>query len=235
MKGMTVFLVLVMAIGMVGCKSSTGQGQGAKVATEVAPNLDDYHIETVAVLAFANTTGDPKADEMGIYLIQSFYGRELYHFIPSVDFALDAARVKMEADHARLVRTWEKKRTVDENVVERLLEATGYDALIAAEVNKWEEIKIQANQEGTSDTMVGVAVKMYAKDGTLLWSASELQTRESVAYLPSFNTRATESGRAVITSQSAVPDPPPIEQVARQVAEDLAKEMPTVKGGGTSN
>jgi len=235
MKGMVVLLVLITAIGMVGCKSSTGQGEGAKVATEVAPNLEDYNIETVAVLAFANTTGDPKADEMAIYLIQSFYGRELYHFIPSADFLNDATRVEMGEDHARLVRTWQKKRTVDENVVERLLEATGYDALIAAEVNKWEEVKLQPSQEGTSDTTVGVKVKMYAKDGTLLWSASELQTEESIAYLPSFNTRATEGGRAVTTSAGAVPEPPPIDQVARKVAEDLAREMPTVKGGGGSS
>ena len=205
------------------------------MATEVATNLDDYNVETVAVLAFANTTGDPKADEMGVYLIQSFYGRELYHFIVSKDFLNDATRVGMEADHARLVRTWQKKRTIDENVVERLLAATGYDALIAADVSKWEEVKLQPDQEGTSDTTVGVAVKMYAKDGTLLWSASELQTEESIGYLPSYNTRATEGGRAVTTSQGAVPDPPPIHLVAQKVAEDLAREMPTVKGGGGSN
>jgi hypothetical protein len=141
----------------------------------------------------------------------------------------------MAEDHARLVRTWQKKRTVDENVVERLLAATGYDALIAAEVSRWEEIKLQATQEGTSDTTVGAAVKLYAKDGTLLWSASKLLTEESVGYLPSFNTRATESGRAVTTSQGAVPDPPPIDRVAKKVADDLAREMPTVKGGGGSN
>jgi hypothetical protein len=235
MRVMMVLLVLVTALGMVGCKSTTSGGEGAKVATEVAPNLEDYNVETVAVLAFANTTGDPKADEMAVYLVQSFYGRELYHFISSADFLNDATRVNMAEDHARLVRTWQKKRTIDENVVERLLAATGYDAMIAADVSKWEEVKLQANQEGTSDTTVGAGVKMYAKDGTLLWEASELQTEESVAYLPSFNTRATESGRAVTTSQGAVPDPPPIHQVAKRVAADLAKEMPAVKGGGGSS
>lgn len=165
----------------------------------------------------------------------TFYARELYHFISSADFLNDATRVNMAEDHARLVRTWQKKRTIDENVVERLLDATGYDALIAADVSKWEEVKLQPDQEGTSDTTVGVGVKMYAKDGTLLWKASELQTEESITYLPSFNTRATEGGRAITTSQGAVPEPPPIHQVAKKVAEDLAKEMPAVKGGGGSN
>ncbi|UCG12760.1 MAG: hypothetical protein JSU72_20180 [Deltaproteobacteria bacterium] len=222
-------LVIAALVALVGCKASSGTSDAGRVATELAPNIDDYHVETVASLGFVNKTGDPEADEMATTMIQALYQAGIYHFVLKDDFERDAERVGVGEDFDRLVRVWQKKLTVDENVVERVLAATDYDALIGMEITKWEEVKLQPNQEGTSDTSVGVHLHLYGQDGTLLWSASDLKTEQSVAYLPSFNTRATGSGEAITTSADAVPDPPPIRKVATEIAQTIASTMPVIK------
>jgi hypothetical protein len=222
-------LMIAALVALGGCKASSGKSKGTRVATELAPNLDDYHVETVAALGFVNNTGDPEADEMATLMIQALYQAGVYHFVVKEDFERDAKRVGMGEDFDRMVRTWRKKLTVDEKIVERILAATEYDAVIGMEITKWEEVKLQAHQEGTSDTSVGVHLHMYGPDGTLLWSASDLKTEHSITYLPSFNTRATGSGEAVTTSAGAVPDPPPIRKVATEIAQNIAATMPVIK------
>ena len=123
---------------------------------------------------------------------------------------------------------------LDGEAVSRLRAAKGRESdkplpVIAAEVSRWEEVAIDPLQEGTSDTSVGVLVEMYARDGTLLWSAKESITEHSRPYLPDFNLRGTESGRAVTTSRGAVPEPPEVKKVAEKLAEVVMSTIPNVK------
>jgi hypothetical protein len=202
------------------------------VKAELADNLSDYHVERVAILGFANTTGDPKADDMARYVTQALYEEDTYRWVISSTFAQDAERAKVQSEHERMLSTWQKKHTMDAPVVRKVLEATQHDAVVAMVISKWEQVKIDPTQEGTSDTSVGLSMKMFAADGTLLWSASDLKTEHSPAYLPSFNTKSTVGGRAVTTSAGAVPDPPPIEKVAMDVARDVISTLPAVKRPG---
>jgi len=225
------FGIIVASIAFAGCKASSGGGSNAaRVALEIAPNIDDYHVENVAVLTLTNNTGDKEADEMSTYMTQALYETGIYHFVTAQSFARDAKRSGVEAEHARMVSTWRKKRTADGLIVRTVLAATGYDAVVAYEVTKWEEVELQPDQEGTADTSVGIVVKMYGADGELLWGASDLVTKESIEYLPSYNTRSTVSGEARTTSSGAIPDPPPIEGVAAELARNVASTMPTIKG-----
>lgn len=233
MKRMVLAAILVAFIALPGCQSATGQSESGQVATELAANLADYNINNVAILGFVNTTGDSQADEMATTMVQALYKTGKYHFATAEEFANDVKRAGMESDYSRMVEAWEKKRTVDEEILKKVLERTGYDAVIGMEITKWEEVKLQPNQEGTSDTSVGIRVAMYAADGTLLWSASRLRTDHSVSYLPSYNTRATTAGEAITTSKAAVPDPPQIEKVAVEVADEVAATLPTIKTGET--
>lgn len=231
--------ILILAVSMLvafgGCKASQGGGQGGALKTEMAANLKDYDIQRVAILGFANTSGDREAEEMAGYVSQALFETGKYYFATMSEFEHDANRADKQSDHERLQRTWQKKRTVDEEVVSRVLEATNYDAMVCMEFTKWEEIKLDPTQEGTSDTSVGLEVSLFARDGTLLWWASDLKTEESVPYLPSFNTRSTGSGEAATTSAAAVPDPPRIETVAMGVAREVVATLPDIKGNGTSS
>lgn len=223
-------LCLVLAAG---CKASSGGGQGSEVKAELAPNLENYQVTRVAILGIANTTGDVEAEQMSDYVVQALVSSGMYSFADPQTFERDARRLELGADYERLQRTWQKKRVLDEPVMERVLEATGYDAMVGMEVTRWEEVKLDPSQEGTSDTSVGLEVMMFALDGTILWSAGEDRTEHSRPYLPSFNTRSTGSGEATTTAASAVPDPPPIEDVARDVASEVVSTLPAIGGAGS--
>ena len=128
-----------------------------------------------------------------------------------------------------MVSTWRARRTVDESVVQAVLAATGYDAVLGMEITKWSEVKLEPTQEGTSDTTVGARVAMYGADGSLLWSASHQKVEHSPPYLPSYNTRATTSGEAVTTAKGAVPNPPDIKKVALAASQELAETLPLIR------
>jgi len=228
-------LPVLCLVFLIGCKASSGGGKGGSINTELAPNLTDYQVTRVAILGIANTTGDEEALQIGDYVVQALVTSGTYQFATPEDFARDAKRLAVSDDYERLLRTWQKKRVLDEPVMNRVLETTGYDALVAMEVTRWEEVKLEPSQEGTSDTSVGLEVSLFAIDGTALWSGSDDRTEESRPYLPSFNTRATSSGEAATTATSAVPDPPPIEQVAREVANDVVATLPVIGGEAGGN
>jgi len=222
------FLSLLCLTVVAGCKASQGGGQGSTINTELAPNLEDYDITRVAILGIANTAGNVEADQIFDYAVQALVSSGKYQFATPEAFGRDAKRLNVEDDYDRLQRTWQKKRVLDEPVMERVLAATGYDAVVAMEVNRWEEVKLDPTQEGTSDTSVGFEATMIASDGTILWSAGEDHTEHSRPYLPSFNTRSTSKGEAATTAVSAVPDPPPIETVARNVANAVVATLPEI-------
>ncbi len=223
---------LVAAAALAGCQAASGGAdKGARVNTELAPNLADYHVKKVAVLGYANTTGDEEAGKMADYLVGALSGTGKYYFAPATTLARDAERKGVSDDYDRLLSLWQKTRALDKELVGTLLEATGYDALAAIDISRWEEVKIPPTQEGTSNTTVGVRVEMVAPDGTLLWAASDLKTEKSPPYNPDFNTRSTVSGQARTTSSRAVPEPPPIDNVAVTVAKEVAETLPTIPAG----
>jgi carbonic anhydrase/acetyltransferase-like protein (isoleucine patch superfamily) len=226
---LTCLLGCLLAVSLASCKASSGGGEGGVVATELASNIDEYNVETVAILGYSNTSGDDEAVQMAEYVTQALFATGKYRFVTMEIFETDVSRRGQSEDYDRLVRTWRSKRTVDEPVVARLLSAVGYDALLAMEFTDWREVPIDPNQEGTSDTVVGLRLDLYAADGTLLWKATEAHTEHSVAYLPGFNTRATVSGQSRTTSAGAIPEPPPIEGVAVKVAQQVVATLPTIQ------
>ena len=230
MKTKTAAVVLAMTIGLVGCKASTGGNVGkGSFRTETAENAVAYTVNRVALLDAVNTSGDTDGDEMVEYLVRALHASGKYQFASAAEFARDAARAGVEADHDRLAQTWKQRRTVEPRLAEGVLTATSYDALLALEVTHWEELQIQATQEGSSSTTVGIRVRMYAADGTLLWTGSDRRTVDSAPYLPEFNQRATATGQIRTTSSAAVPEPPRVETVAPLVAEELAAAMPVIR------
>lgn len=229
MSGKTLMIAAAAGLTLAGagCKTATtGGGDQARVKTEIAENIDSFKVDDVAVLGLCNTTGDDEADLMARYVVEALHEAGKFQVISAARFGQDAARRGVEEDYDRLLRTWQKTNKMDVRVVQHVLSATGYDAVLGMVVTKWEEVKIDATQEGTSDTSVGLVLKLFAADGTQLWSASDIHTEHSIAYLPSYNTKSTVSGRAVTTAQGGVPDPPPVETVAMEMARNVVSTMP---------
>lgn len=217
------------ALLVAGCQASTGGGS-AKVKVDLAPNVQDYEVRQVAVLSFANTAGNPDADVMYNYILQAM-GANTKYVISTVEmFESEVKRAGVQEDYERVVESWRKRRLIDEAPLGKLLDATGNDALLCMAVTKWERLKLEPTQEGTSNTTVGLTLEMYAPDATLLWAASHTKIAKSAPYNPEFNLRSTMSGETRTTSTSSVPDPPLIDKVAIEAANEAVATMPDLSG-----
>lgn len=224
-----IFVVIVLVVGILpGCQTaSSPTGKRPAVAVDLAPNLDSFKVEKVAVLGFVNTTGQDRANLMERYVDAALAQSAPYQIVKQSSFMRDAERHQMSADFGRTLEVWQKVRALTRADVEGLLDAAGCDAMLGWEVTHWKEEKIDSYQEGTSKTTVGLKMVLYAKDGTLLWSGSGLKTAESLPYNPELHTRSTVSGEAV-QDKGAVPEPPKIEPVAQQLAEEVVATMPKI-------
>jgi hypothetical protein len=204
----------------------TGVAHAQKVKVQLAPNLAAYNVQEVAILGLANTSNESDAEQMSAHLIRALSATGKYHFVTTEQFANDAKRTGVGTEFDRLRNTWLKKRVMEPEIVKKVLTATKCDAVVGMEVNRWEKKTLDPLEEGTSDTSVGVLLRMVAQDGTVLWSASETKTVQSPPYIP--NVRATsEGGEAVATGSP--PPPPDIRKVAIDMANEITATLPSIK------
>ncbi len=223
--------MVAAALVVAGCQASSGgAGKTANVKVDLAPNLDAYTVQQLAVFTFTNTSGNPDAELMYNAILQAMGSRTKYAIMTVEEFGFVAKRVGVEADLERVVGGWRNRRLIDQGPLGNILKATDADAAVFMDVKKWESVKLDPNQEGTSNTTVGLTVEMYAPDGTLLWAANHTKLVKSASYNPDFNVRSTIAGEARMTSAGAVPDPPKIEKVAVEAAEEAVATMPNLTG-----
>jgi hypothetical protein len=219
-----VFLALLALFAL------SGVAHAQKVKVQLAPNLSAYNVQEVAILGLANTSNESDANQMSAHLIRALNATGKYHFVTTEEFASDAKRTGVGTEFERLRNTWLKKRVMEPEIVKKVLGAAKYDAVVGMEVSRWEKKTVDPLEEGTSDTSVGVLVRLVAKDGTILWSASENKTVQSVPYLP--NLRATTNGGEAVPTGS-VPPPPDIKKVGIDVASEVTATLPVIKKAAT--
>jgi len=204
--------------------AATGVAHAQKVKVQLAPNLSNYNVKEVAILGLANTSNESEADQMATHLIRALNATGKYHFVTAEQFGIDAKRTGVSVEFDRLRNTWLKKRVMEPEIVKKVLAATKFDAVVGMEVSRWEKKTIDPLEEGTSDTSVGVLVRLVAQDGTILWSATENKTVQSEPYIP--NVR-NAGGEAV--TQGNVPQPPEIKKVAIDIANEVTATLPLIK------
>jgi hypothetical protein len=208
----------------------SGVAQAQKVKVQLAPNLAAYNVQEVAILGLANTSNESDANQMSAHLIRALNATGKYHFVTTEQFATDAKRTGVSAEFERLRNTWLKKRVMEPEIVKKVLGAAKYDAVVGMEVSRWEKKTVDPFEEGTSDTSVGILVRLVAQDGTILWSASENKTVQSTPYLP--NLRATTNGGEAVPTGS-VPQPPDIKKVGIDIANEITATLPVIKKAAT--
>ena len=230
MKQLLVLCVLSGVLA-VGCKSAstTASAPAKEVTRKTASIPEGYTINTVGILGIANTAGDPEAMQMEQYLVNALYGTEATHFRSVDGFAKDAELAGVKAEYDKLQAGWRSHRVADPTLLAKVCAATKYDAVMGMEVNSWQQYKLQATEEGTSYTNLGVKLTLIAADAVTLWESSALRKFESQPYDPSFNIRSDQSGLTRTTSQSAIPEPPKIERVAPELAAEAVQELPKLR------
>jgi hypothetical protein len=215
-------------LGLILVALAAGTSLAGKVKVEKIKNIKDYTIETIAMLDVSYTIDDEYIENMVVYTTQALFESEKYHFITIDTFELDCKRLEVLEDRETLLELWAKRGELDEDLVKKVLEVTGYDAIIVGDITHWEQMKLQPSQEGSSTTTVGLNLMLYAADGKRIWAGKYQERFESPPYYPSFNTRSDPSGINRTTSQAAIPEPPRYEKVAPKVAEKVVKKLPVL-------
>lgn len=217
------FVLLAPVVGQLAVASSV-EAKDKKSKPDKLP--EGYEITRVALLGMANTANDVEAEEMLLYLTQAIFGTEAFQFRSVDGFAKDAELAGVKEAYDKLYGGWMSHRVADPKLLGEVCAATKSDAIMGMEVTTWNQYKLQATEEGTSYTNVGVKLTLVAADGVVVWESSSLRKFESQPYYPDWNNRADQTGINQTTSQSAIPDAPKFIRVAPEVAEEAVKKMP---------
>jgi len=227
---------LCAVAGLTGCQSgarSGGTGARAAVAVDIAADVDDYTVDRVGVLSFSNTTGVQKADVARRYVYAALAQADRFFLTKEETVARHVQRSGAGPEYERLLGVWGKRRIISAPDLTEVCRAAGFDAMLTIEVSKWAEEKIDRFQEGSSTTSVELKMHLYAADGTLLWSGSSMKVGRSQPYNPEMHMRATQDGEAVL-DESRIPDPPPIEPLAQELAREIAATIPDLRADADS-
>jgi hypothetical protein len=230
MRGRTVAIAAVALFSGLGCQAASQSGPAAKRGEPTAPSAFSG-ITTVAMLALVNSTGVERATPLMTDDLESrIKAQGGYNYIGFDETAVRAASPEARADYDRLVRDWNRARSFDPVILSRFASAIGAQGVLAADLLTWTSEKLAWNVEGKSWSRVTCKlVFIDARNGKTIWSKTEDSLLESAYYDPSHADMGDQSGVPSTEVINRAPDPPDVEEAARQAAQRLAKELPKPK------
>lgn len=233
-------LAMTMAVAAgPGCsKKSAGSSAALRVYT--APQWPELEVKSLAYLGARNTSGQATALEQASRLIAAEIRGSQSDYIVLGDATVEeraAAAGKGELLE-KVRRVWQSDQLVDQFLAKELCETLGVDGLLVAELSDWTEYRIDPVQEGTSWSRVGVGLYVYSgKTGLLVWGADRTLRKDSLPYRPTGGDAELAGAKVGSTSErekeerrenrlNNVPEPPPIEEVAREVMAEVLGGLP---------
>jgi hypothetical protein len=220
---LSAFLVLIVA----GCQSAPKSGSAARQAA--APDLSEYRITTVAILDIVNSTDDEKAGgKMAAHLEPLLKAGGGYAYLGMYETTGRASRAGAVDDLTRLRSDWKTTRKLDPAIVVRFGQAVGAQAILAADLLTWASEKVEWNVEGRSYSRVNCRITLFeTRTGAPVWSHQEETLLESAHYDPSAQANlGDQSGVPTTEIVNRAPEPPDVEEAARQTAEKLVAAIP---------
>jgi hypothetical protein len=226
--GSYVFVSLVFLASLVlsGCVAREAMHP---ISSHVVPDYD-RGIRTIGLLPIAERHGAEGATLKLLPAVEQQVAAKTGYVFMAQEQVLGRAQQSGVADEYRaLVSAWQADETVSGDGVVAVGKGAGVDALLFIEVYLWAQEWVQPNAEGASTSAVGMKALLYsAKNGEKLWEASDEQTMKSANYSPEsgIGVRVDTGGLVRASSASAVPEPPPIEEVVNRVVGATLRVFP---------
>lgn len=221
----------IAALAFSGCGS---KGVTPKATTVfLDPEFASRSVETVALLPFANMTGEADAEKiLGAAIERQFAFRTDYEFMTVNRVQRKAQAAGMSADMESLRRQWMHQREFKTNLSRKLADELKVDAFMVGEITKWEEVDLRAEETGYPTTTVAARVYlMDARTGAKLWEATANKVVKGQYWNPADQTITGYVDEAGIARGSGgtpvqVVEAPSIREVADEAAADIVTAMP---------
>lgn len=216
-----------------GCNKATTKGRPAE-SSYLAESWDELSVSRVAFIGVRSTLGDEPGRVFAETVVRGeLQGNQTRFVILTERMARQRAEQagKMEL-YERVARVWKDDELIDQFLCRELCADLGVDALMAGTLNAWESETIDPSQEGTSFSRVGVGLYLFSGEtGLLVWGAEREEREDSIPYRPADGASSSFSSTGAAAREErradqAVPEPPPIEKVAREVMGELIAALP---------
>lgn len=221
---------VLLVVALTGCKSTGGggaAGRGHPSYFEADPAFAPKGTIRIPVLGFANATEE--AEAVGYFyphLESAWAEKPRYVFISKWTVERDARRKNMKAQVEQLEEQWREDRAFDPDLLKEFGTAFTADYVMGGWINEWSETQVDANVEGYSHADVEAGLKIIeVATNKVVWESRDRLEMKSAHYDPAARDQYI-AGEAVRGGSQAVPEPPPINEVAARVAVNLVSVLP---------
>jgi hypothetical protein len=224
------FLVAASAVAALVLFGCAGKEAVHPLTSYCVPDFEAKGVKTIGLMPIGDQTNSDVGVPTVLPLLEKRAAQEADYLFLSEEEILGRSQKKGLRDtYMSLVSGWKKESTISAEDAVSVGQASGVEALLFAEIFKWNKEWVTQNVEGTSRSQVGIrTVLVGCETGEILWEASDEQIMESALYSPEsgIGTHVDAGGMVRSSSVGGVPDPPPIEEVARRVLEALFRVFP---------
>lgn len=186
-------------------------------------------LNRVLLINFVNTTTTADAVTWFAPLLdEALRDKPRYAVVDAPQVEREAATKGIKEDYAALAGQWKADRSFDPETLKRFAEALDAQLVMGAEVSEWLSEQIAWNVEGYSHSDVEVRLRIFsAETGALVWEARDKVQQKSAHHDPNAGQAGVVDQLGIQRAQGqVVPQAPPIDDVAKQVAKNLVSALP---------
>ncbi len=231
-----VLLIVVLAGGLLAQQSAEAASKpksklkprrGHPVYLHADSAFTPGDVNRVAIVSFVNTT--TTADAVGKFFPlfeETLRNKSYYVIVPPAQVEAEARQAAKE-DHQAMVRQWDTQRNFLPDNVKRFATALNAALIMGGEISEWDSEQVAWNVEGNSHSDVEVSLKLFSgKTGELVWEARDKVELKGGHYDPNASGGVVDDLGIQRGKGQIVPPAPPIEDAAKQVAENLVAALP---------
>jgi hypothetical protein len=190
-------------------------------------------VEKIAVLATASSLHESEDPDklapktMERLLVQSLDERQDYKFIApnTVNYVIE--QQAWQDRYRAFLHSFATTDKIETSFLAQLANEVQCDAVLIQVVDLWQKDEVDITENATPTTYVGATVTIIAKDGTILFRATDENYLEGARSETADRSLVTSGSGAVYSDLGAkVHRAPPFDDVAITVAKALASSLP---------
>ncbi len=218
---------IVAALVLTGCAA---RETVHPISTFVVPDFQSVGVKTIGFMPISDPTNSEVGMATTLPLMEQRAAEVTAYMFLSEEEILGRTQKKGLRDrYTALASGWKTESRISGEDVVSVGSASNVEALLFAEIFKWNQEWVNQNMEGTSQSQVGIRIVLVSSEtGKRLLEISDEQIMESAYYSPEsgIGTHVDAAGMVRSSSAGNVPDPPPIEEVARRVLDAIFRVFP---------